>query len=115
MGEQTRREDMSPGLKSSGAKNASRDEVWNLRLYVAGQTNRSLAALANLRAICERHLDGKYRIEVIELLKNPKLASRDQILVIPTLVRKSPEPEKKIIGDLSSTERVLAGLDLQEA
>jgi circadian clock protein KaiB len=88
-------------------------EVWELRLYVAGQTPRSLAAFANLKKICENHLAGRYRIEVIDLLENPKLASGDQILAIPTLVRKLPPPIKKIIGDLSNTERVLVGLDVR--
>ncbi len=94
-------------------KRANGNDVWNLRLYVAGQTGRSLAALANLHAICERHLAGRYHIEVVDLLKNPQLGRGDQILAIPTLVRKLPPPMKKIIGDLSRTERVLVGLDLQ--
>src|ERR1700674_2086557 len=80
-------------------------ETWEFRLYVAGQTPRSLAAFANLKKICETHLAGSYRIEVIDLLENPTLASGDQILAIPTLVRKLPPPIKKIIGDLSNTER----------
>lgn len=88
-------------------------EVMELRLYVAGQTPKSLAAFGNLKKICEEHLAGKYRIEVIDLLENPTLARGDQILAIPTLVRKLPEPVKKIIGDLSNTERVLVGLDLR--
>ena len=88
-------------------------EEWILRLYVAGQTQNSLAAFANLKKICETHLGGRYRIEVIDLLKNPKLAAGDQILAIPTLVRKLPTPIKKIIGDLSNEERVLVGLDLR--
>ena len=87
---------------------------WELRLYVAGQTPKSLAAFANLKKICEEHLAGEYHIEVIDLLKNPQLASGDQILAIPTLVRKLPEPIRKIIGDLSNTERVLVGLDIRE-
>ena len=87
---------------------------WELRLYVAGQTPKSLAAFANLKKICDDHLAGEYHIEVIDLLKNPKLASGDQILAIPTLVRKLPEPIRKIIGDLSNTERVLVGLDIRE-
>jgi circadian clock protein KaiB len=87
---------------------------WELRLYVAGQTPKSLAAFANLKKICEQHLAGEYHIEVIDLLKNPQLASGDQILAIPTLVRKLPEPIRKIIGDLSNTERVLVGLDIRE-
>lgn len=94
-------------------KRAHGKDVWNLRLYVAGQTGRSLTALANLQAICEKHLAGRYRIEVVDLLKNPQLGRGDQILAIPTLVRKLPPPMKKIIGDLSRTERVLVGLDLQ--
>ena len=87
--------------------------VWELRLYVAGQTPKSIEAFANLKKICKEHLDGAYRIEVIDLLKNPQLAKGDQILAIPTLVRKLPEPVKKIIGDLSNTERVLVGLDVR--
>ncbi len=93
----------------------SKDEIWELRLYVAGQTPKSLAAFSNLKTLCEEHLAGKYRIEVIDLLKNPALAKGDQILALPTLVRKLPEPVKKIIGDLSNTERVLVGLDLRPA
>jgi circadian clock protein KaiB len=89
-------------------------KTYELRLYVAGQTPKSLAAFANLKKICEEHMPGQYRIEVIDLLKKPQLASGDQILAIPTLVRKLPEPIKKIIGDLSNTERVLVGLDLRE-
>ena len=95
-------------------KNAKpKEETWELRLYVAGQTPKSLAAFANLKKICEDHLKGKYHIEVIDLLKNPQLASGDQILAIPTLVRKLPPPIKKIIGDLSNTLRVLVGLDVR--
>jgi circadian clock protein KaiB len=86
---------------------------WQLRLYVAGQTPKSLAAFANLKRICEEHLAGQYTIEVIDLLVNPQLAKGDQILAIPTLVRKLPEPIMKIIGDLSNTERVLVGLDIK--
>jgi circadian clock protein KaiB len=86
--------------------------MWNLRLYVAGQTPKSIAAFANLKKICEEHLKGQYSIEVIDLLENPKLAKGDQILAIPTLVRKLPEPIRKIIGDLSDTERVLVGLNI---
>jgi len=91
------------------------DEVWELRLYVAGQTPKSITAFANLKKICEEHLAGKYRIEVIDLLENPQLAKGDQILAIPTLVRKLPPPLKKIIGDLSNEERVLVGLNLRPA
>src|SRR5581483_5972305 len=86
--------------------------VWELRLYVAGQTAKSLQAFANLKRICEEHHPGEYHIEVIDLLKHPQLAKGDQILALPTLVRKLPEPVRKIIGDLSNTERVLVGLDL---
>lgn len=89
------------------------DNTWDLRLYVAGQTPRSLTAFQNLKRICEEHLKGQYRIEVIDLLENPQLAEGDQILAIPTLVRKLPEPVRKIIGDLSNTERVLVGLDIR--
>ncbi len=87
--------------------------AFELRLYVAGQTPKSLAAFANLKTLCEEHLVGKYTIEVIDLVVNPKLARGDQIIAIPTLVRKLPEPIRKIIGDLSNTERVLVGLDLR--
>ncbi len=90
-------------------------EIWNLRLYVAGQTPNSIAAFANLKKICEDNLAGRYRIEVIDLLENPQLAKGDQILAIPTLVRKLPTPVKKIIGDLSNTLRVLVGLDLRKS
>jgi circadian clock protein KaiB len=86
---------------------------WELKLYVAGQTAKSLQAFANLKRICEEHLSGEYDIEIIDLLKNPQLAKGDQILALPTLVRKLPEPVRKIIGDLSNTERVLVGLDLR--
>ena len=88
-------------------------ERWNLRLYIAGTTPKSMDALRNLKQICETHLDRKYRVEVIDLLENPQLAKGDQILAIPTLVRRLPPPLKKIIGDLSNTERVLIGLDLR--
>lgn len=91
------------------------DEIWDLRLYVAGQTPRSLTAVSNLKKFCEEHLCGRYRIEVIDLLIHPQLASGDQILAIPTLVRKLPEPLKRIIGDLSDSERTLVGLDLRPA
>lgn len=89
------------------------DQTWQLRLYVAGQTPKSVTAFANLKRICEGHLAGKYSIEVVNLLKDPKLAKGDQILAVPFLVRKLPEPVRKIIGDLSNTERVLVGLDLR--
>ena len=88
---------------------------WLLRLYVAGQTPKSITALTNLKRLCETHLASRYEIEVIDLLKNPKLAAGDQILAIPTLVRKLPTPVRKIIGDLSNEHRVLVGLDLRPA
>ena len=88
-------------------------EKWELRLYVAGQTPRSVAAFANLKKICKEHLGDECTIEVIDLLKNPQLARGDQILAVPTLVRKLPQPVRKIIGDLSNTERVLVGLDVR--
>lgn len=97
------------------AKARRRPAEWDLRLYVAGRTSRSAIALENLERICETHLRGRYRIEVIDVLKNPQLARGDQILALPTLVRKLPEPMKKIIGDLSHEERVLIGLDLRPA
>jgi len=100
---------------SSKAAGPKPGENWNLRLYVAGQTPKSLAAFANLKRICEEHLKGRYTIEVIDLVKTPRLAKDDQILALPTLVRSLPEPVRKIIGDLSNTERVLVGLDLQPA
>jgi len=90
-------------------------ETWELRLYVAGQTPKSVMALANLRKYCEQHLQGRYKLEVIDLLVNPQLAEGDQILAIPTLVRKVPVPIRKIIGDLSHEERVLVGLDVRPA
>jgi circadian clock protein KaiB len=91
------------------------DKLWELRLYVAGQTPKSMTAFANLKKICEEHLAGQYRIEVIDLLENPRLAAGDQIVAIPTLVRKLPEPVRKIIGDLSNTERTLVGLQLRSS
>jgi circadian clock protein KaiB len=94
-------------------KPARAAEQWELRLYIAGQTQKSVTAFSNLKRICEEHLKGQYRIEVIDLLKNPQLARGDQILAVPTLVRKVPEPMRKIIGDLSNEERVLVGLDVR--
>jgi circadian clock protein KaiB len=88
------------------------NHFWNLRLYVAGQTPKSIQAFDNLKKICEEHLAGRYTIEVVDLTINPQLAKGDQILALPTLVRKLPPPIRKIIGDLSNTERVLVGLDL---
>lgn len=100
--------------KSKNSRTRKSQEAMELRLYVAGQTPKSVAAFANLKKICDEHLPGQYKIEVIDLLKEPQLAAGDQILAIPTLVRKLPEPVKKIIGDLSNTERVLVGLDIRE-
>ena len=93
---------------------SSKPKAYQLRLYVAGQTPKSVLAFKNLQQICEDHLQGRYEIEIIDLVENPQLARGDQILALPTLVRRLPEPIKKIIGDLSNTERVLVGLDLRE-
>lgn len=88
-------------------------EIWELRLYVAGQSARSLAAVANLKRICEEHLAGRYTIEIVDLLERPQLAAGDQIVAIPTLVRQLPEPVRRIVGDLSNTEKALVGLQLR--
>ncbi len=101
--------------KANGKSAGNHEPAMKLRLYVAGQTPKSLAALSNLKQICAEHLDGKYELEVIDLMKNPQLAQGDQILAIPTLVRNLPEPIRKIIGDLSNVDRVLVGLDLRGA
>ena len=93
--------------------NQGHAEKWELRLYTAGQTPKSLAALSNLKRLCDEHLSGRYSIVIIDLLQNPRLAKDDQIVAIPTLVRKLPEPIRKIIGDLSDTERALVGLQLR--
>jgi len=90
-------------------------ETWELRLYIAGQTPKSVIAFANLRKLCEEHLPGRYQIEVIDLMQNPQLAAGDQIVAIPTLVRRLPEPLRRIVGDLSNTERTLVGLQLRPA
>ncbi len=92
---------------------AADSQKWDLRLYVAGQTPRSVSAFANLKRLCEEHLAGRYSIEVIDLIKHPQLAAGDQILAIPTLVRKLPQPIRKIVGDLRDTERALVGLQLR--
>ena len=97
----------------TGAKGET--EVWELRLYIAGQTPRSVAAFANLKKLCEEHLPGRYKIEVIDLMQHPQLAAGDQIVALPTLVRKLPEPLRRIVGDLSNTERALVGLQLRPA
>lgn len=91
----------------------SDQDGYNLRLYVAGQTPKSIAAIANLNRLCEAHLPGRYKIEVVDLMQNPALAQRDQIVAIPTLIRQLPEPLKRIIGDLSNAEKVLVGLDIR--
>ena len=96
------------------AANLASSEKWNLRLYTAGQSPKSLAALANLKRVCDEHLAGRYTIEVVDLLKNPRLAKDDQIVAIPTLVRKLPEPLRRLVGDLSDTERTLVGLQLRQ-
>jgi circadian clock protein KaiB len=98
-------------MKTSARKKPK--DGWDLRLYVAGQTPKSIIALANLKKICQEHLAEKYNIEIIDLVRNPQLARKDQILAIPTLVRNLPQPIKKIIGDLSNTEKVLLGLDVR--
>ena len=106
MAKENNSDDTSPGISPP-------PEYWQLRLYVAGMTPRAVAAFDNLKRLCETHLAGFYEIEVVDLLENPKLAAGDQILAVPTLVRKLPTPIKKIIGDLSNEERVLVGLDLR--
>lgn len=98
---------------AEATKTGASNEIYNLRLYVAGQTQKSIEAFENLKKIAEEHLKGRYKIEVIDLTKNPQLAKGDQIIALPTLVRKLPEPIRKIIGDLSDTERVLVGLDIR--
>jgi circadian clock protein KaiB len=98
---------------SKKASTANDAEHWQLRLYIAGQSPRSLAALRNLRNLCEAHLPGRYKIEVIDLVKHPRLAKDHQIIAIPTLVRQLPDPVRKIVGDLSDTERALVGLDVR--
>ncbi len=100
-------------MSETSKKIPSKPEMWELRLYTAGQTPKSIAAFNNLKKIAEEHLKGKYTIEIIDLTQNPQLAAGDQIFAIPTLVRKLPVPLRKIIGDLSNTERVLVGLDLR--
>ena len=95
-------------------KNGQPEEIWLLRLYVAGQTPKSITAFSNLKKICEQYLKGQYQIEIIDLLENPQLAKQDQIVALPTLVRKLPPPLKKIIGDLSNQERILVGLNIEK-
>ena len=105
---------MKAAIRSKSKPKVAEDGKWNLRLYVAGQSPKSLRAFENLKKICEEYLAGKYTIEIIDLLKNPQLAAGDQIVAIPTLVRHLPVPIKAIIGDLSNVERTLVGLDLQK-
>jgi circadian clock protein KaiB len=100
-------------LSENGADSLAPDDVLHLRLYIAGQSPKSLRAFTNLTTLCEEHLAGRYEIEVVDLVENPALASADDILAIPTLVRRLPSPLRKIIGDLSNTERVLVGLELR--
>jgi circadian clock protein KaiB len=102
-------------LEELAATSAANPDVWELRLYVAGKTAKSVAAFENLTRLCEEHLAGKYKIEVVDLLVHPQLAKGDQIIAIPTLVRKLPEPIRKVIGDLSNVERALVGLQLRPA
>ena len=102
-----------PVKRRTRRKGVTDADFFDLRLYIAGQTARSLAALANIKRICDEHLEGRYRIEVIDLIERPQLARGDQILALPTLVRRLPEPIRKLIGDLSDTERALVGLDLR--
>jgi circadian clock protein KaiB len=99
-------------MTSEKAADSASAEKWNLRLYTAGQTPKSLTALRNLKKVCEEHLPGRYEIEVIDLLENPRLAKEHQIVAIPTLVRKLPDPLRRIIGDLSDTHRTLVGMDI---
>lgn len=110
---ETTRQEKSAAKKKKKKARVPPPETWELRLYVAGKTPKSIEAFGNLKRICEEHLKGRYQIEVIDLLENPTLARGDQILAVPTLVRKLPPPMKKIIGDFSNTERVLVGLNLR--
>jgi len=102
-----------PTAKKTASKKTKAKDIWNLRLYVAGQTPKSLTAFSNLKKICEEFLPGRYEIEVVDLMKNPHLAQSDQIVALPTLVRKLPEPIKRVIGDLSNTSRVTVGIDME--
>ncbi len=104
-----------PAKPARSASGRSAGEEWSLRLYIAGQTPKSLTAFANLKRLCEQYLAGRHRIEVIDLVKQPHLAQNDQIVALPTLVRKLPEPIKRVIGDLSNVERVMVGMDLNPA
>ena len=109
------RKSAKPAEQAAPTGAEDQTEVWELRLYIAGQTPKSVAAFANLKKLCEEHLPGRYKIEVIDLMQHPQLAAGDQIVAIPTLVRKLPEPLRRIVGDLSNTERALVGLQLRPA
>ena len=109
----SKKDNKTKSTKAAERSSQKKKEIWQLRLYVAGNTPRSVAALANLRRYCEQYLLGRYEIEIIDLLIQPQLAAGDQILAIPTLVRKVPVPVRKIIGDLSNEEKVLVGLDIR--
>ena len=102
---------MSPADAPAAA--SAEPDVWELRLYIAGETGKSAAAIANLQRLCDEHLAGRYKIEVVDLLKQPQLAKGDQIIAVPTLVRKLPDPVRKIVGDLSNVEKALVGLQLR--
>lgn len=120
MGTSKKTSQRKPAAARSGRKTGNNERpfkppVWELRLYVAGMTPTSIRAFENLKKLCEEHMHGAYKIQVVDLLERPKLASGDQIIAVPTLVRRLPTPVKKIIGDLSNTERVLVGLDLRPA
>ena len=105
----------STGTRRKGITVEQPTEIWNLRLYIAGLTSRSMLAVTNLKALCKEHLAGRYRIEVVDLLKHPKLARGEQILALPTLVRRLPRPLRQVVGDLSDTQRVLVGLNLERS
>lgn len=107
-------QEVADNAEKEGKEGPEPGDKWDLRLYVAGQSPRSLAAFANLKKICEEHLKGRYNIEVVNLVKHPQLAAGDQILAIPTLVRKLPQPLRKIVGDLRDKERALVGLQLRQ-
>ncbi len=104
---------VAPRLSDPSAAEPGTDEMWELRLYVAGQSAKSITAIANLKRICEEHLHGRYTIEVVDLMERPQLARGEQIVALPTLVRKLPVPIRHIVGDLSNTERALVGLQLR--
>jgi circadian clock protein KaiB len=99
-------------INSSGDLNLDEDEVWNFHLYIAGKSAKSTAAIANLQKICDEYLQNKYQIEIIDLVQNPEMARQDQIIAVPTLIKKLPRPVKQIIGDLSNQEKLLVGLEI---